>query len=57
MNSLKAISVLNIKNMEYHSTLMNSENISQDLQKELDLHKELEQTLKAWSDVPITNTI
>jgi hypothetical protein len=56
-NTLKAISVLNIKNMEYHSTLMNSENISQDLQKDLDLHKELELTLKAWSDVPITNTI
>jgi hypothetical protein len=57
LNTLKAVSVLNLKNMEFHSTLMNSENISLDIQKELDLHKELEQTLKAWSDVPITNTI
>ncbi len=56
-NSLKAVAVLNLKNMELHSSLMNSESLSQDIKKELDLQKELMSVLNNWSDVPITSTI
>ena len=57
VNCLKAISILNIKNMELHSTLTNSENLSQDIRKDLDLQKEWMLAMNAWSDVPITSTI
>jgi len=48
---------MNIKNMELHSTLMNSENLSQDIKKELDLQKEWMSAMSHWSDVPITSFI
>jgi hypothetical protein len=54
---LKGIAVMNIKNMELHSTLMNSENLSQDIKKELDLQKEWMLAMSHWSDVPITSFI
>ena len=52
---LKAIAVMNIKNMEIHSTLMNSENLSPDIKKELDLQREWMSAMSSWSDVPITS--
>lgn len=55
-NSLKAIAVMNLKNMELHSTLTNSENSNPDIKKELDLQKELMSVLNSWSDVPITSS-
>ena len=57
VNSLLAITTLNLKNMEFHSMQLNSEFINPVMQKELDLQKEWEQLLKNWSGVPITNTI
>lgn len=52
---LKAIAVMNIKSIEIHSTLMNSENLSQDIKKELDLQREWMSAMSSWSDVPITS--
>jgi hypothetical protein len=36
---------------------MNSENLSQDIKKELDLQKEWMLAMSHWSDVPITSFI
>ena len=55
-NSLKAISILNLKNMELHSSLMNSQSLSPDIKKDLDLQMELMSVMNNWSDVPITST-
>ena len=55
-NSLKAISILNLKNMELHSSLMNSQSLNPDIRKELDLQMEFMSVMNNWSDVPITST-
>lgn len=55
--SLKAVAVLNLKTMELHSTLMNSQNLSPDIKKDLDLQMESMSVMSNWSDVPITSSI